>query len=44
LRAEGAKTIVFTNSTNEHLPGPRANSWEEVLEQVLAEKRAWEQP
>ncbi len=27
LRAEGAKTIVFTNSTNEHLPAPRANSW-----------------
>ena len=24
LRAEGQKTIVFTNSTNEHLPGPRA--------------------
>jgi beta-phosphoglucomutase-like phosphatase (HAD superfamily) len=44
LRAEGAKTIVFTNSTNEHLPGPRANSWDEVLELVLKEKRAWEQP
>jgi 5'(3')-deoxyribonucleotidase len=41
LRAEGAKTIVFTNSTNEHLPGPRANSWEEVLQLVLAEKSAW---
>jgi 5'(3')-deoxyribonucleotidase len=44
LRAEGQKTIVFTNSTNEHLPGPRANNWDEVLELVLAEKRAWEQP
>ena len=31
LRAEGQKTIVFTNSTNEHLPGPRANNWDEVL-------------
>ena len=43
LRAEGQKTIVFTNSTNEHLPAPRANSWEEVLELVLVEKAAWEQ-
>jgi 5'(3')-deoxyribonucleotidase len=44
LRAEGAKTIVFTNSTNEHLPSPRAHHWDEVLELVLAEKRAWESP
>jgi hypothetical protein len=44
LRAEGAKTIVFSNSTNEHLPGPRANNWGDVVEMVLAEKRAWEQP
>jgi 5'(3')-deoxyribonucleotidase len=44
LRAEGQKTIVFSNSTNERLPGPRANNWEEVLELVLAEKRAWESP
>jgi len=42
LRAEGQKTIVFTNSTNEHLPAPRANTWAEVLELVLAEKAAWE--
>ncbi len=44
LRGEGAKTIVFSNSTNEQLPGPRANNWNEVLELVMAEKRAWEQP
>jgi len=43
LRAEGAKTIVFTNSTNEHLSGPRANTWNDVVELVLAEKRAWDQ-
>jgi len=43
LRAEGQKTIVFSNSTNEHLPAPRANTWAEVLEQVLAEKAAWEE-
>ena len=44
LRAEGAKTIVFSNSTNEHLAGPRADNWEEVLDLVLAEKRVWERP
>jgi 5'(3')-deoxyribonucleotidase len=44
LRAEGQKTIVFTNSTNEHLPGPRANNWDEVYDLVMAEKRAWESP
>jgi 5'(3')-deoxyribonucleotidase len=42
LRAEGAKTIVFTNSTNEHLPAPRAGTWDEVAEMVLAEKVEWE--
>jgi 5'(3')-deoxyribonucleotidase len=44
LRAESQKTIVFTNSTNEHLAGPRANTWEEVAQMVLAEKLAWESP
>jgi 5'(3')-deoxyribonucleotidase len=44
LRAEDQKTIVFTNSTNEHLAGPRANTWEEVVKLVLAEKRAWDSP
>ncbi len=43
LREEGQKTIVFTNSTNEHLPGPRASTWDEVLEMVLSEKLNWEQ-
>jgi 5'(3')-deoxyribonucleotidase len=42
LRADGAKTIVFTNSTNENLPGPRASAWDEVAEMVLAEKAEWE--
>jgi 5'(3')-deoxyribonucleotidase len=42
LRAEGLKTIVFSNSTNEHLPGPRAQSWDEVVGLALAEKAAWE--
>jgi 5'(3')-deoxyribonucleotidase len=41
LRAEGARTIVFTNSTNEHLSGPRAANWDEVFDLVVAEKGAW---
>jgi len=43
LRSEGARTIVFSNSTNEQLPGPRAGSWGEVLDLALAEKHNWEQ-
>jgi 5'(3')-deoxyribonucleotidase len=42
LRSQGLKTIVFSNSTNEHLPGPRAQSWDEVARLVVAEKAAWE--
>lgn len=42
LRAQGLKTIVFSNSTNEHLAGPRVHGWEEVVDLVLAEKAAWE--
>jgi len=42
LRAEGLTTIVFTNSTNEKLPAPRADTWAEVVEIVIEEKRKWE--
>jgi 5'(3')-deoxyribonucleotidase len=42
LRNEGLPTIVFTNSTNEHLQGPRANTWAEVLDLVLEQQRLWE--
>lgn len=42
LRAEEQTVIVFTNSTNEHLEGPRAADWEEVVEMVLKEKNDWE--
>jgi 5'(3')-deoxyribonucleotidase len=38
LRAEGLTTLVFTNSTNEHLSGPRADTWEQVVRFVLQEK------
>ncbi|HBR49564.1 MAG TPA: 5'-nucleotidase [Nitrospira sp.] len=43
LRSENLSTIVFTNSTNEDLPGPRANTWAEALELILNRKRDWEQ-
>ncbi len=42
LRSEKRKTIIFTNSTNEELPGLRANNWQEVVEIVLRDKKAWE--
>jgi len=42
LREDGHKTIVFTNSTNEDLPGPRADSWPEVESLVLEELQKWQ--
>ncbi len=36
LRASGANVIVFSNSTNRDLAGPRAETWEKVEELVLA--------
>ncbi len=41
LREGGHKTIVFTNSTNEGLPGLRADTWEQVLQMALDEKESW---
>ncbi len=41
LRADGHPTIVFTNSTNLELPGPRANSWQEVEDLVLQDLDKW---
>jgi 5'(3')-deoxyribonucleotidase len=35
LRAMGATAIVFTNSTNRDLDGPRADTWEQVEATVL---------
>jgi hypothetical protein len=35
LRANRHPIIVFTNSTNLELPGPRADSWEEVEALVM---------
>ena len=41
LRANGHRTIVFTNSTNLELSGPRADTWEEVEGLVLKELKQW---
>lgn len=41
LRAENLDTIVFTNSTNEQLLAPRADTWDEVVELVLQAKSKW---
>ena len=41
LRADDHPTIVFTNSTNRALSGPRANSWAEVETIVLEEMEKW---
>ncbi|MDR1030566.1 MAG: 5'-nucleotidase [Treponema sp.] len=41
LRAHGCKTIVFTNSTNRQLPGPRANSWQDVDHLVKESMEEW---
>jgi 5'(3')-deoxyribonucleotidase len=36
LRRDGQQVIVFTNSTNRHLDGPRADTWDEIYELVMA--------
>jgi len=41
LRSDGHATIVFSNSTNRHLPGPRADTWEQVYELVMSELAVW---
>jgi len=43
LRADGHRTIVFTNSTNRHLKGPRADTWDEVEQIVLKELHSWKE-
>jgi beta-phosphoglucomutase-like phosphatase (HAD superfamily) len=41
LRAAGFETIVVVNSTNSHLPGPRAESWEEIERLVRERVTQW---
>ena len=41
LRKLGCNTIVYTNSTNRDLPGPRANDWFEVEEMIMECLEEW---
>jgi 5'(3')-deoxyribonucleotidase len=41
LRKHGCKTIVFSNSTNRGLPGPRAENWLEVEKLVMEACEEW---
>ncbi len=41
LREQGCRTIVFSNSTNRHLSGPRADSWAEVERLVMEAHEEW---
>jgi 5'(3')-deoxyribonucleotidase len=41
LRDQGCRTIVFTNSTNRKLPGPRADTWQDVERLVMDAKEEW---
>ena len=41
LRKLGCNTIVFSNSTNLSLPGPRANDWQEVERIVMEAREEW---
>jgi len=42
LRYQGCKTIVFSNSTNRELPGPRAGTWPEVERLVMEAREEWQ--
>jgi 5'(3')-deoxyribonucleotidase len=39
LRENGLYTICFANSTNRHVPGPRAETWQEVYGMVKAYRK-----
>ena len=41
LREQGNKTIVFSNSTNRDISGPRANSWIEAEKIVMDAMEEW---
>lgn len=41
LREQGCRTIVFTNSTNRALPGPRADSWQDAERLVMEAQEEW---
>lgn len=44
LRADGHRTIVFSNSTNRELAGPRAENWSDVERLVAEQLATWRVP
>ena len=42
LRDQGCNTIVFSNSTNRDLGGPRANNWHDVERLVMEAREEWQ--
>ena len=42
LRDQGCRTIIFSNSTNRDLPGPRAETWQEVERLVMEAREEWQ--
>jgi 5'(3')-deoxyribonucleotidase len=42
LRDQGCHTIVFSNSTNRELPGPRAENWRDVERLVMEARAEWQ--
>jgi 5'(3')-deoxyribonucleotidase len=41
LREQKCRVIVFTNSTNRHLEGPRADTWQDVERLALEVREEW---
>jgi 5'(3')-deoxyribonucleotidase len=41
LRKAGSRVIVFSNSTNRDVAGPRADNWDDVWRLVMEEFREW---
>jgi 5'(3')-deoxyribonucleotidase len=41
LRSQGCRTIVFSNSTNHSLSGPRAENWQDIERLVLESLEEW---
>lgn len=42
LRDQGCNTIVFSNSTNRQISGPRANNWQDVERLVMEAREEWQ--
>ena len=42
LRNQGCYTIVFSNSTNREISGPRADNWQEVERLVMEAREEWQ--